>query len=701
MKLLLWSLCLFPFSVPALVADDSSGGDALQLTLPPAVYAVPGVETSIYFDNIIVAQNSDVYQFRVTCDVGQSEDRRWTVTPKSSDVGTYNLVVDVQSRDGQLLASQSTMLQVVPQPAAIDDGKTVNLLIIGDSLTHATAYPNEVARLLSLPGHPNWKMLGTHKPASAAAGVAHEGYGGWTWQRFVTKYEPDPDGTYRKRSSPFVFLNDDGNPHLDVARYFEESCSGQRPDYVVLMLGINDCFGAPPDNVAGMDARIDAMFVYADRLLDAIRQAAPAAQVGICMTTPPNSRQAAFEANYQDRYSRWGWKRIQHRLVQRQLAYVAAKSDAPISVIPTQLDLDPGDGYPVNNGVHPNQVGYKQIGATIYSWLMWRMSKPVRSSLPPAPENTDVFLLPYFLNNGETGVYFAYSHDGYHFAWMNQGKVVMPAPLWGDESLTRDPSIRYHDGLFHMVWTTSWNSRSIGYASSKDLLNWSAPTRVDVWGDRQDVKNTWAPELHWDPAEQEFLVLFSTTTLDELNDNDGSVDPHGHDHRTYAVRTKEFRTWSEPSLFFSPQDPEYGVIDPYIAHDDRNTSDPADDRWVMVIKNEMSAAQGGKNLRLTFSRKMQGPYDTRLSPPVVGAGTEIVNQMGEGPSLFKRSGRWFLYWDAPGSQHSYCLATSPDLKTWTDRSSDLLLPAEHMRHGTVLMVPYAVVADSLPAPGGP
>jgi hypothetical protein len=88
---------------------------------------------------------------------------------------------------------------------------------------------------------------------------------------------------------------------------------------------------------------------------------------------------------------------------------------------------------------------------------------------------------------------------------------------------------------------------------------------------------------------------------------------------------------------------------------------------------------------------MQGPYDTTLSPPIVGAGTSIVNRMGEGPSLFKRHGEWFLYWDAPGSEFSYCLATSRDLTTWKNRSAEMSLPAKQMRHGTVLIVPAQAV----------
>lgn len=317
--------------------------------------------------------------------------------------------------------------------------------------------------------------------------------------------------------------------------------------------------------------------------------------------------------------------------------------------------------------------------------------------LPAAekPDNTNqLFLLPYFLGNGETGVYLAYSTDGLHFDWLNEGKVAMPAPKWGEESLTRDPSIVYHDGKFHMVWTTSWKSRSIGYASSKDLLHWSEPRKIVVWQENDGAKNTWAPEIHWDPEQQEYLILWSTTLDTELNDQDQSQDQHGHDHRPYAIRTRDFKTFTQPKLFYSPE-PEISVIDPFIAHDDRNTKDTADDRWVMVIKNEMPADQGGKNLSLVFSKHMQGPYETTLGPPIVGAGTSIVNTMGEGPSLFKHDGLWYLYWDAPGSHFSYCLATSPDLQTWTNRTPEMKLPAKQMRHGTVFLAPKDAIGFPL------
>ena len=99
-----------------------------------------------------------------------------------------------------------------------------------------------------------------------------------------------------------------------------------------------------------------------------------------------------------------------------------------------------------------------------------------------------VFLLPYFLGNGETGVYMTYSYDGLKFQWLGDKKPVMKAPKWPGENLTRDPSILFHAGKFHMVWTTSWNSRSIGYAWSENLKDWSEPKKIDIWKGRTDIK---------------------------------------------------------------------------------------------------------------------------------------------------------------------------------------------------------------------
>jgi len=347
-------------------------GSALRLTLPPEVYAVVGQPMSLYYDNLVLTETPQDYRFRVECPIGTQEPQRWTVQADAGQVGRHRLEVSVRDKNGRNLGRALSVLRVIPADAG--QGRSIKLLIVGDSLTGATAYPNEIARLLSLPGNPQWTMLGTNRPANAGEGVQHEGYGGWTWSAFATRYKPDAPASGKGRNSPFVFAGPDGQPALDLPRYFRDSCQAQTPDYITIMLGINDCFGLKPDDPAAIDAGIDRMFAQAETLLTALRKAAPKAEVGLCLTTPPNARESGFEANYKGRYHRWGWKRIQHQLVQRQLEHFGSHQKDRLFIVPTELNLDPWSGYPENNGVHPNAQGYQQIGASIYAWLKSRLA---------------------------------------------------------------------------------------------------------------------------------------------------------------------------------------------------------------------------------------------------------------------------------------------------------------------------------------
>ena len=349
------------------------GADPIRLTLPPTIYAVPSVEMNLYFSNAVLAAPDAELSFAVTCDVGESDAMGWQLNATPEQVGQYRLTVCVNDQSGRLLTQGMTQVCVVPAHAG--RGRDIALLVVGDSLTHASHYPNELARLLSQPGNPAWQMLGTHKPASAAKNVAHEGYGGWTWRAFNSRFHPDGALATRTNRSPFVFAAGQMQaPALDVARYIAECWAGRAPDYVTFMLGINDCFRLKADDPSALDAGITEMFREADKLLAAFRQAAPRAELGVCLTTPPNRRDAAFEANYKGAYPRWNWRQVQYRIVERQLEHFGRREGEGVFLVPTGLNLDVDGGYPADNAVHPNVAGYQQIGASIYAWLKSRLA---------------------------------------------------------------------------------------------------------------------------------------------------------------------------------------------------------------------------------------------------------------------------------------------------------------------------------------
>ena len=342
---------------------DGAQEEDLQLTLPKVWYAVPNVPMSLYFDNIVLTQTPENYTFSVECDIGRTEKRRWTATPKKKDVGDHVLRITVENTRGKKLAKGRFTLRILPQNAG--EGKKLKLLIVGDSLTAVSVYPDEIARLLSKPGNPDWVMFGRNKRGK----VRHEGFGGWTWKRFNTAHVVKPTRPGLKYgSSPFVFADSKGKPQLDVARYLKEHCGGEAPDVITFLLGINDCFGANPK---ASDKRIDQVLKEAEKLLGAFRKAAPKAALAVCLTPAPNSREEAFQANYNGRYPRWGWKCIQHHLVQRMMKNFYGREKDGIHVIPAELNIDPIDGYPEDNSVHPNKDGYAQIGASMYCWLKW------------------------------------------------------------------------------------------------------------------------------------------------------------------------------------------------------------------------------------------------------------------------------------------------------------------------------------------
>jgi lysophospholipase L1-like esterase len=373
--------CLLAWLLTAttlLAAEPAS--DPSRLTLPPRAFALTGSELGVDFDNLVLTQDPQRYRFVVHSDLGTADAQKWVTTPTAKDVGDHAWRVELFEGDKKV-SEKAMTFTVVPAEAAA--GKRLRLLIVGDSLTHASLYPNDLAKRLSAAGQPAWTMLGTHKPGGAAPGVAHEGYGGWTWERFVTHYEPAPDLAARKHSSPFVFLTDD-KPKLDVARYIREACGGEAPDVVFFLLGINDCFGAKPDDLAAIDQRIDRVFGYADTLLTAFREACPQADLAIGITTPGNSRESSFLANYKGNYTRWGWKRIQHRLVERELEKFSGREAERLFLVPTQLNLDPVAGYPENDSVHPNAQGYRQVAASLHAWLVARAGGVISDGKTPA-----------------------------------------------------------------------------------------------------------------------------------------------------------------------------------------------------------------------------------------------------------------------------------------------------------------------------
>jgi hypothetical protein len=279
-------------------------------------------------------------------------------------------------------------------------------------------------------------------------------------------------------------------------------------------------------------------------------------------------------------------------------------------------------------------------------------------------QQTDsVFMFSYFKNNGKDGLHLAYSNDGLKWAALKNDQSFLK-PVLSKDSLMRDPCIiRGADGLFHMVWTVSWNQRGIGYANSKDLINWSEQKYIPVMMHEDSARNCWAPEITYDKKNKEYMIYWATTIAGKYK-ADPKVEA-GYNHRMYYVLTKDFKTFSKTKMLY---DKGFNIIDATIV--------PDGNRFVMFLKDE-TREPAQKNIKIAYSKKLSSGY-SNASIPITG------NYWAEGPTTLRIKDKWIVYFDKY-RDHKYGAIESTNLESWTDISDKISLPGG-IRHGTIFKI---------------
>lgn len=278
------------------------------------------------------------------------------------------------------------------------------------------------------------------------------------------------------------------------------------------------------------------------------------------------------------------------------------------------------------------------------------------------------YLFSYFKGNGEDGLHLAASRDGLKWESLNDDRPLTSPAIGG--KLMRDPSIVCGpDGVYHMVWSSGWWDLGFGYASSKNQIHWSEHRFIPVNQSVKGAKNTWAPDLFYDEASQQFVIIFATTIPGRFPETDQGGD---HNHRMYSVTTKDFATVSPPVLCF---DPGFNCID--------GTLIKMNDRLTLVYKDERP---GHKRLHAATTSAWGKSWSTPM-PPI------LHRDWVEGPTVLKVGSSWMLYFDCYQKGH-YGAAKSDDGNRWTDITDTLTMP-NGARHGTAFAVPAEVLEPLL------
>ncbi|RYX86534.1 1,4-beta-xylanase [bacterium] len=259
-------------------------------------------------------------------------------------------------------------------------------------------------------------------------------------------------------------------------------------------------------------------------------------------------------------------------------------------------------------------------------------------------------------------LHLAWSRDGRQFEALNGNQ-----PTWPDTWM-RDPFVnRGADGKFHLVATGPRDDdgvqRSCLYAVSSDLIHWET-RQLPVMKSVAQARNVWAPEWFYDASTGEYLLIWSSSF----------GDVGWKESRLWSCRTRDWQTFSEPSVYFEPP---YSVID--------GTLIEHAGTYYLFHKEEEFGAQKGERraIRLATSTSPDGPWQI-IDGPHDGA---VVPTITEGPAVLPdpQSDGWLLLYDFCATD-DYGASKSNDLIHWTELPSSEVAFPEAARHGSAFEV---------------
>lgn len=317
------------------------------------IYASEGIETNIYFDNVIFSNlPNNLLDIDITCNKGRQFEKFWRIAPQPADTGKTTFKIEV-SFGGVLIASRTSELIIMGKTKG--EGKSIRVLCIGDSTTAGAQYISIIHTDYQTLASPSITFLGTR----GMAPNKHEGRGGWKFSQYAgdggqstyqfnmygvseapgigsvysnSKSEftiseinltgpngyvaarrskgtdsPTPNGRLTKISGsgdatiPYMnmtitaanpFWNLDSQ-QLDFKKYLKErDYTITADDLITVHLGINDVF-----NDVSL-SKLESIKTDFNKMVAEFRAVIPQINIGLCITIPPSISQDAFAINY-------------------------------------------------------------------------------------------------------------------------------------------------------------------------------------------------------------------------------------------------------------------------------------------------------------------------------------------------------------------------------------------------------------------
>lgn len=337
------------------------------LFLPGDIYVAAGTTIEIYNDCVCSGVNPDNYDFYWECEVGDCMEEKFRIHSESSMTGDYELKLHLYNYQLKEVASAQATLHIVPNVFLDENTGALGMLTIGDSLSASTGWLS-YTRYLSGEKLYHLGTLGDEE------GLMNEGIPGITAGDYL-------EGTLYGGEAPNAFTNPQtGEFDWD---YYKKT-TGINPDVVQVFLGTNGLEIDPADNAGNIVA-----------IVDKIREADPDIQILVVEPIFPSDQDGmAMQQNipgFEGLHGMWALARstmvfnLDSELDNRLADY------ENVTIVPAGVMFDRDYGFGQgeirknphsdvletmpDQGIHPSQAGYSQIGDAVYGTLCYLISE--------------------------------------------------------------------------------------------------------------------------------------------------------------------------------------------------------------------------------------------------------------------------------------------------------------------------------------
>lgn len=326
-----------------------------------------------------------------------------------------------------------------------------------------------------------------------------------------------------------------------------------------------------------------------------------------------------------------------------RVAWAKQLSDEEARQITVQRVLSGADGWDPLAGTVESSVEVVPASADEAAALKKKLSN----------DEATVYVMAVWRDDAP-GLHLAHSDNG--LEWTRIGGPILVSQI-GTQKLMRRPALgQGADGTFHLVWQTdARGTRGLGYARSKDLVEWSEQKRIPLM-EAQEAFDVASPTL-FRQGDGSFVMVWASTlpgNYFQAYQEDVEDNP-----RLWYATTKDFETFSPAKAFFEPgySTGQGALVDTgeglALVHGDRRA------RY--------------QTLRVSLSATLEGPWRP--------AGDAVPISPCFNPAALRIGEETLVYFEN-GAGGITTLVTR-DFRTWTDVSAYALFPAGY-RIGSIV-----------------